>query len=108
MHAKDSRSECPSLQTVPMVCEFSEVFPGDLPSIPPNREIDFRIDFLPETHPISIAPYKIAPAELKELMDQLKDLPNKGFIHPSVSPWDAPMVFVHKKDSSIRMCIYYW
>ena len=71
------------------------------------REIDFGIDVFLDTHPISIPPYRMAPIELKELKEQLKDLLDKGFIRPSVSPWGAPVLFVRKKDSSLRMCIDY-
>ena len=65
---------------------FSEVFPEDLPGVPPKRKIDFGIDLLPDTQPISIPPYRMAPAELKELKEQLKDLLYKGVIRPSISP----------------------
>ena len=71
------------------------------------REIDFGIDLLPDTRPISISPYRMAPAKLKELKEQLKDLLAKGFIRPSVLPWGAPVLFVSKKDGSLRMCIDY-
>ena len=87
--------------------EFPEVFPEDLPGIHPDREIDFGIDVLLETRPISIPPYRMAPAERKELKEQLADLLDKGFIRPSVSPWGAPVLFVRKKDGSLRMCIDY-
>ncbi|MDE0547705.1 hypothetical protein, partial [Microbacterium sp. C7(2022)] len=60
--------------------EFPDVFPEDLPGVPPDREIDFRIDVLPDTQPISIPPYRMAPAELKELKEKLRDLLEKGFI----------------------------
>ena len=78
--------------------EFSEVFPNDLPSIPPELDIDFGIDFLPDINPISIPPYRMDPVELKELKAQLKDLLDKGFIRPSISPWGAPVLFLKKKD----------
>ena len=87
--------------------EFLEVFPNDLPCISSKWEIDFGIDFLPDTNPISIPPYRIAPSELKELKAQLKDLVDKGFIKPSISPWGAPVLFVKKNDGSLRMCIDY-
>ncbi|KAH0776329.1 hypothetical protein KY290_007740 [Solanum tuberosum] len=93
-----------SQELVSIVNEFLEVFPNDLPGIPPEREIDFGIDLLPNTQPISIPPYRIASAELKE---QLKDLLDKGFIQPSISPWGAPVLFVRKMDRSLRMCIDY-
>ena len=63
--AKDSRFETPSLESVSVVCEFSEVSPKDLPGVPPEREIDFGIDLLPYTQPIYIPPYRMALAELK-------------------------------------------
>ena len=104
---KDSIFETPSLESVPMICEYPEVFPEDLPGVPPEREIDFGIDLLPDTQPISIPPYKMAPTHLKELKEQLKDLLDKVFIRPNISPWGAPVLFVKKKDGSLRMCIDY-
>ncbi|XP_069152883.1 uncharacterized protein [Solanum lycopersicum] len=90
-----------------VVSEFSEVFPTDLLDLPPDRDIDFCIVVETGTQPISIPPYSMAPAELKELKHQLQDLLSKGFIRPSVSPWGAPVLFVKKKDGSMRMCINY-
>jgi len=86
VRVKDVDSETPSLESVPVVNEYPEVFPDDLPGIPPEREIYFGIDLLPITQPISIPPYRMAPVELKELKEQLKDLLDKGFIQPSISP----------------------
>ncbi|XP_070015847.1 uncharacterized protein [Nicotiana sylvestris] len=100
-------SEPPALQSVPIVREFPEVFPDDLPGLPPERIIDFGIDLMPSTQPISIPPYRMAPAEHNELREQLKDLLDKGFIRPSVSPWGATVLFVKKKDGSLRMCVDY-
>ncbi|XP_070034731.1 uncharacterized protein [Nicotiana tomentosiformis] len=97
-------AKVPTLESVPVVSEFLEVFPDKLSGIPPDREIDFGIDVMPDTHPISIPPYKIAPSELKELKEQLKDLLEKGFIRPSVSPWGASVLFLRKKDGSLCMC----
>ena len=79
----------------------------DLPGVPPDRDIDFSIDLEPGTKPISIPPYRMAPPELKELKDLLHDLLSKGFIHPSVALWGAPVLFVRKKNGSMRMCIDY-
>ena len=76
---------------------FGEVFPNDLPCIPPERQIYFNMDFLPETNAISIPPYRMDLAELKELKAQLKDLLDKGFIMPSISPWGAPVFFCQKE-----------
>ncbi|KAH0633386.1 hypothetical protein KY284_036172 [Solanum tuberosum] len=107
VRVKDSSSETPTLESVPVVNEFPEVFPEDLPGVSPEREINFGIDLLLDTHPISIPPYRKAPVELKELKEQLKDLLDKGFIRPSIFPWGAPVLFVKKKDGSLRMCIDY-
>ncbi|XP_055824467.1 uncharacterized protein LOC129892996 [Solanum dulcamara] len=104
---RDTSIESPPIDTVLVVKEFSDVFPTDLPGIPPDRDIDFAIDLEPGTKPISIPPYRMAPVELKELKDQLQDLLSKGFIRPSVSPWGAPVLFVKKKDGTMRMCIDY-
>ena len=92
---------------VRVIQEFPEVFPDDLPGLPPNREIDFTIELVPGTEPISKAPYRMAPTELKELKTQLQELLDLGFIRPSHSPWGAPVLFVKKKDGSMRMCIDY-
>ena len=92
---------------VPIVQEFEEVFPEDLPGLPPDREIEFEIELAPGTGPISKAPYRMAPAELKELHKQLQELLDKGFIRPSHSPWGAPVLFVKKKDGTMRLCIDY-
>ncbi|XP_070023135.1 uncharacterized protein [Nicotiana sylvestris] len=88
----DTDAEAPKLESVPVVNEFPGVFPDELPGIPPDREIDIGIDVMPGTQPISIPPYRMAPAELKELKEQLKDLLEKGFIRPSVSPWGTPIL----------------
>ncbi|KAL5553554.1 hypothetical protein UlMin_040955 [Ulmus minor] len=95
------------LSKVPVVNEFASVFPEELPSLPPDREVTFEIEVLPGTAPISKAPYRMAPAELKELQIQLQELLDKGFIRPSHSPWGAPVLFVKKKDGTLRMCIDY-
>ena len=84
-----------------------EVFSDDLPGILIEREIYFDIELLPNTNPISIPPYQMASVELKELKIQIKDLLNKGFTQPSISPWGAPVLFVKKKDGFLRMCIDY-
>ena len=86
---------------------FPDVFPEELPGLPPDREIEFCIDVVPGTVPISLPPYRMAPAELKELKEQLQDLLDKGLVRPSTSPWGAPVLFVKKKDGSLRLCIYY-
>ena len=90
-----------------LVCEFLDVFPEDLPGLPLRREIQFEIELAPGTEPVSRAPYRMAPAELKELKIQLQELLDLGFIRPSYSPWGAPVLFVKKKDGTLRMCIDY-
>ncbi|KAL2237726.1 UNVERIFIED_CONTAM: Transposon Ty3-G Gag-Pol polyprotein [Sesamum indicum] len=92
---------------VPVVREFPDVFPDELPGLPPHPEVDFEIDTIPGAAPISIAPYRMAPSELKELKKQLEELLDKGFIRPSISPWGAPVLFVKKKDGSMRLCVDY-
>ena len=103
----DTEKEGQKLDRLPVVNEFIDVFPDDLPGLPLDREIEFSIDLQPGTTPISQAPYRMAPAELKELKVQLQDLLDKGYIRPSVSPWGAPVLFVKKKDGSMRLCINY-
>ncbi|KAL5568767.1 hypothetical protein UlMin_025342 [Ulmus minor] len=92
---------------IPIVRNFVDVFPEELPGLPPDRAISFEIELLPGTAPVSKAPYRMAPAELKELQTQLQELLERGFIRPSHSPWGAPVLFVKKKDGTFRMCIDY-
>ncbi|XP_073273308.1 uncharacterized protein [Primulina huaijiensis] len=92
---------------VPVVRDFPDVFPDDITGIPPEREVEFSIELMSGTVPISKAPYRLAPAEMKELKQQIQELLDKGFICPSCSPWGAPVLFVKKKDGSIRLCIDY-
>nr|GFA88493.1 putative reverse transcriptase domain-containing protein [Tanacetum cinerariifolium] len=100
-------SEIPTIHDQPIVSEFPDVFPDELPGIPPVREVEFNIELIPGAEPISKAPYRMAPVELKELKDQLQELLERGFIRPSVSPWGALVLFVKKKDGSMRLCIDY-
>ena len=92
---------------IPIVSDVPDVFLEELPGLPPRREIEFAIDVVPGVTPASITPYRMAPAELKELKFQLQELLEKEFILPSVSPWGAPMLFVKKKDGTLRPCIDY-
>ena len=87
--------------------EFQDIFPNDLPGVPPPRDIDFGIDLEPDTKQISVPPYRMVPVELKELKLQLRNLIDKGFIRPIISPWCAPVLFVKKKDRTLKMCIDY-
>lgn len=95
------------VEVIPVVDDFLKIFPEELPGLPPDREIEFAIELYPGKAPISIAPYRMAPAELKELKAQLDEMLTKGFIRPSTSPWGAPVLFVRKKDGSLRLCIDY-
>ena len=106
-HVVDVKREVQDVKNVPDVCDFPDVFPEDLPGIPPARQVEFRIDLVPGATPVAKAPYRLAPAEMQELSSQLNDLLGKGFIRPSFSPWGAPVLFVKKKDGSFRMCIDY-
>src|SRR5262249_30178921 len=105
--ASSSEGSSSSVADIEVIGEFPDVFSDDLPGLPPVREIDFPIELIPGTSLISIPPYRMVPAELAELKRQLQDLLDKGLIRPSVSPWDAPVLFVKKKDGSFRMCIDY-
>ena len=97
----------PSLDDYPILQEFADVFPSELPGRPPPRAVDFHIDLVPEAEPVSRAPYRMTTHELSELKIQLEELLEKGHIRPSVSPWGAPVIFVKKKDGSLRLCIDY-
>ncbi|GJS43154.1 putative reverse transcriptase domain-containing protein [Tanacetum coccineum] len=101
------KSDEKRLEDIPVVREFPEVFPEDLPGLPPVRQVEFQIDLIPGATPVARAPYRLAPSEMQELSNQLQELSDRGFIRPSTSPWGAPVLFVKKKDGSFRMCIDY-
>ncbi|GJY75783.1 hypothetical protein Tco_0480899 [Tanacetum coccineum] len=103
----EDKSEKKRLEGVPIVQDFPEVFPEDLSGLPSTRQVEFQIDLVPGAAPVARAPYRLAPSEMKELSEQLKELSDKDFIRPSSSPWGAPVLFVKKKDGSFRMCIDY-
>jgi hypothetical protein len=88
--------------------EFSDVFPEDLPSMPPDQDVEFIIELQPGTAPISKRPYKMTPKELAELKVQLNELLDKWYIRPSSSHWGCPALFVKKKDQFLRLCVDYW
>jgi hypothetical protein len=96
------------LQDIHMVHEFLDVFPDELLGMPPKRVIEFKIELQPDTTHIAKVPYKMSPVELADLKIQLQDLLDKGFIHPSSSPWGCPALFVPKKDKKCRLCVDYW
>ncbi|GJW64245.1 putative reverse transcriptase domain-containing protein [Tanacetum coccineum] len=106
-HVTEKKSKEKRLEDVPVIHDFPEVFPEELPGLPPPRQVEFRIDLVPGAAPVARAPYRLAPSEMRELSVQLQELLEKGFIHPSSSPWGAPVLFVKKKDGSFRMCIDY-
>ncbi|GJY69107.1 putative reverse transcriptase domain-containing protein [Tanacetum coccineum] len=95
------------LEDVPVIRNFPEVFPEELPGLPPPRQVVFRIDLVPGATPVARAPYRLAPSEMRELSIQLQELLEKGFIRPSSSSWGAPVLFVKNKDGSFIMCIDY-
>ncbi|XP_073056933.1 uncharacterized protein [Primulina eburnea] len=93
----------PSISDVPVVRNFPDAFPDDVTGLPLEREVEFTIDCMPGTVPISKAPYRLAPAEMLELKPHIQEHLNKEFICPSLSPWDTPVLFVKKKDGSMRL-----
>ncbi|GJW87343.1 putative reverse transcriptase domain-containing protein [Tanacetum coccineum] len=103
----EKKSDEKKLEDIPVVKEFPDVFPEDLPGIPPVRQVEFQIDLIPGAAPVARTPYRLAPSEMQELSNQLQELTDRGFIRPSTSPWGAPILFVKKKDGSFRMCIDY-
>ncbi|KAM0037110.1 putative nucleotidyltransferase, Ribonuclease H [Helianthus debilis subsp. tardiflorus] len=106
-HIVDKEAAEPRIEDIPVAREYPEVFPEDLPGLPPPRQVEFHIDLVPGAAPVAKAPYRLAPSEMQELSTQLQELLDKGFIRPSFSPWGAPVLFVKKKDGSFRMCIDY-
>nr|GFA82433.1 putative reverse transcriptase domain-containing protein [Tanacetum cinerariifolium] len=112
------KSEEKRLENVPIVRDFSKVFPEDLPGLPPTRQVEFQIDLIPGAAPTAWTPYRLAPSEMKELSDQLQELYDKGFIRPmekrtskGITITSSGNVLEHfipnKKDGSFRMCIDY-
>jgi hypothetical protein len=98
--------EAKTIEEVPVVEEYLDVFPNELPDMPPDRDIEFIIDLIPRTAPIAKRLYRMALAELAKLKEQIRELQQKGYIRPSSSPWGALVLFV-KKDGSMRMCVDY-
>jgi hypothetical protein len=96
-----------NLDDIPVACEFPDVFLEDLPGMPPDQDVEFTIELQPGTAPISRWLYKMTPKELAELKIQLKEYLDKGYIHPSSSPWGCPALFMKNKDQSMRLCVNY-
>jgi hypothetical protein len=100
-------TETMALENIPVVCEYPDLFPEELPGMLPNHDVEFVIELMPGTAPISKCPDRMPPNELKELKERIKVLLDKGFIHPSSSPWRCAALFVKKKDDRLRMCVDY-
>ena len=97
----------PDLDLPRVVCEYVDVFPDELPGLPPQRDVDFGIELHPGTSTISMTPHRMIPVELQELRVQLQGLLDKGFMKPSTSPWGAPVLFAKKKGKTLRLCVDY-
>ncbi|XP_071704576.1 uncharacterized protein [Rutidosis leptorrhynchoides] len=100
-HVIDTQKEAQSFSDIPVVSDFEEVFPDELPGVPPERQVEFRIELVPGATPIAKTPYRLAPTEMRELMNQIQELLKKGFIRPSSSPWGAP-VFEDEHEKHLR------
>eukprot|EP00253_Pinus_taeda_P027125 PITA_27125 len=103
----NSKDKSAALNNIPVIQEFTDVFPEEIPGLPPRRNIDFTIELVPGAALVSRAPYRMSVPELIELKMQLQELLEKNYICPSVSPWAAPVLFVKKKNGTLRMCIDY-
>ena len=106
-YAIDSQAKQEKVGNIPVIYEFEDVFPEELPGLPPQRKIDFGIELIPDAQPISKASYCMAPTELKELKLQLDELLQMGITRPSVSSWGAPVLSIKKKAGTLRLCIDY-
>jgi hypothetical protein len=106
-HAKVKQLDASQGSEMPVVNEFPDVFPEELPGMPPDRDIEFVIELNPGTTPIYKTPYKMATPKLAELKEHIKKLLEEGFIYPSSSPWGAPVIFVPKNDGTQRLCVDY-
>jgi hypothetical protein len=110
---KDGTDSCPyvtiisPLDEIQVVRDYPDVFPDELPGMPPDRDVEFVIELQPGTSHISKRPYRMPPKELAELKNQLQELLDKGYIRPSSSPWGCPTLFVKNKDGSLRLCVDY-
>jgi len=103
----EKKSAAEVIQSIPVASEYTDVFPDEVSGLSPSRDIDFTIDLIPGVGPVSMAPYRMASAELTELKKQIEELLEKPFIRPSASPWGAPVLLVKKKDGSSRLCVDY-
>jgi hypothetical protein len=106
-HLSLDDKESNPIEAIRIVSKFSNVFPEELLGMPPERKVEFAIELIPGTAPISRRAYRVSGPELVELKNQIDELLEKGYIRPSTSPWSAPVLFVEKKDGTKRMCIDY-
>ncbi|GKE80059.1 hypothetical protein Tco_1550059 [Tanacetum coccineum] len=106
-HVTKKKPKEKQLEDVPVIRDFPKVFPDELTRLPSLRQVEFQIDQVLRAAPVAHAPYGLAPSKTRELSEQLRELLEIGFIHPSSLPWGAPVLFVKKKDRSFRMCIDY-
>jgi hypothetical protein len=106
-HLSVDDKESNPIEAITIVSEFPVVFPKELPGMPLERKVEFAIELIPGTAPISKRAYRVSGLELVELKKQIDELLEKGYIRPSTSPWAAPVLFVEKKDGTKRMCIDY-
>ena len=104
---EETKNETPRLEDFHVLQEFRDVFPDEILGLPPKRDIDFTIELVPGAAPVSKAPYRMSTPEMLELKMQLQELLEKKYIHPSVSPWGATVLFVKKKYGTLRLCIDY-
>ena len=102
-----AENETIRLEDYPILQELRDVFPNEIPRLPPKRDIDFTIELVPGATSVSKTPYRMSTPHILELKMQLQDLLEKKYIRPSVSPWGALMLFVKKKDGTFRLCIDY-
>ena len=103
----EKKSTVEQIRSIPVVDEYADVFPDEIPELPPSKDVNFSIDLIPRAGPVSMAPYIMAPAELAELKKHIEDLLEKKFIRSSASPWGASILLVKKKDGSSRFCVDY-
>jgi len=99
----EKRSTVDLIRSIPVVSEYADVFPNEVPRLLPSKDVDL----VPGVGPVSMAQYRMAPTELAELKRQIEDMLEKKFIRPSASPWGAPVLLVKKKDESSRLCVDY-
>jgi hypothetical protein len=106
-HLSVDDKESNPIEAIRILSEFPDVFPEELPGMPPKRKVEFAIELIPGTAPISKRDYRVSGPKLVELKKQIDELLEKGYIRPSTSPWVALVLFVEKKDGMKRMCIDY-